>query len=199
MAINNIGLPDRFVALDSWRGIAACIIALIHFHVGVNNHVSELSFFGGAFLFVDFFFALSGFVIFANYARRLRDGFGFWRFMWLRLGRLYPLHIAILLVFIGFEWIQVLLPGFGALAVNEPFSQEGESLQFIAANIILVHALGFFNDGIQAFNQPSWSISTEFYSYALFAVLLIVFKAPRCNHNGFIGCILHIVFYFIGL
>lgn len=52
-----------------------------------------------AYLFVDFFFVLSGFVIASTYQERIAGGFSVWRFMLLRLGRLYPLHIAVLVAF----------------------------------------------------------------------------------------------------
>lgn len=168
--------PGRFVALDSWRGIAACAIALIHFKIGVNSHVGELPFLARAGSFVDFFFVLSGFVIFANYAQRLSNGFSFFRFMLMRFGRLYPLHIFVLAIYVGFEWLQVTIPQLGALAIYEPFSQEGETLGFIISSLFLVQAMGLYNDNIIAFSGPSWSISTEFYAYALFAAMLIVLK-----------------------
>lgn len=169
-------MPDRFVVLDSWRGIAACAVALLHFRIGVNSHVAILPFFKHAALFVDFFFVLSGFVIFANYAERLTEGFGIGRFMLLRFGRLYPLHVFVLSVYVGFELLQVMIPQLGALAVHAPFSQEGESIGFIISSLFLVQALGFYDDGITAFSGPSWSISTEFYAYALFAGLLVILK-----------------------
>lgn len=166
----------NFVVLDSWRGIAACIIALTHFQIGVNNHISDVHFFNIAGLFVDFFFVLSGFVIFANYEQRLKEGYGFWRFMFLRFGRLYPLHFTILMVFLGFEALQIAIPYLGEVAVHEPFSQEGEGLGFILAALTLTHSLGFFDDQINTFNGPSWSISTEFYTYAIVAIFMCTLK-----------------------
>src|SRR3979409_173570 len=90
---------ERFVALDSWRGIAACLVALFHFEAYshlVYSHLNGAPFLRNSWLFVDFFFVLSGFVIAANYQQRLREGFGVGRFLLLRLGRLYPLHLFML-------------------------------------------------------------------------------------------------------
>ena len=50
----------------------------------------------GGWLWVDFFFVLSGFVIAASCGERLASGFAVRRFMLLRLGRIYPLHITML-------------------------------------------------------------------------------------------------------
>jgi len=54
-------------------------------------------------LFVDFFFVLSGFVIAANY-RSDCWMVSEWTFVLLRLGRLYPLHFAMLAVGVAFSW-----------------------------------------------------------------------------------------------
>ena len=48
-------------------------------------------------LFVDFFFVLSGFVIAATYGDRLAQGFSLLRYAVLRLGRVWPLHIVMVL------------------------------------------------------------------------------------------------------
>jgi peptidoglycan/LPS O-acetylase OafA/YrhL len=61
---------ERFIALDSWRGIAACLVALFHLEAYshlVYSHLNAAPFLRNSWLFVDFFFVLSGFVIAANY------------------------------------------------------------------------------------------------------------------------------------
>ena len=80
----------RFVALDSWRGIAALAVAFRH----INGTAPFLNgqFHGNLRLAVDFFFVLSGFVIAMSYGERLAQGFSFLRFMVLRWGRVWPLH-----------------------------------------------------------------------------------------------------------
>ena len=55
----------RFRALDSWRGIAACLVAL--YHLDAYSHLFDVPFLRNSYLMVDFFFVLSGFVIAANY------------------------------------------------------------------------------------------------------------------------------------
>ena len=52
---------DRFVALDSWRGVCALLVAL--FHVPIIGVVRQLTLISNGYLFVDFFFVLWGFVI----------------------------------------------------------------------------------------------------------------------------------------
>jgi peptidoglycan/LPS O-acetylase OafA/YrhL len=59
------GEKARFVALDSWRGFCALLVAL--YHVPVTAFVFLNPLVRGSFLFVDFFFVLSGFVISFTY------------------------------------------------------------------------------------------------------------------------------------
>lgn len=163
----------RFVALDSWRGIAACLVAL--FHLDACSHLYDVPFLRNSWLFVDFFFVLSGFVIAANYQQRLLDGFGAGRFLLLRLGRLYPLHFAMLVLFIAFELLKVLkrilLPALLSVNPIAPFSTPQEAPDTILANLLLVQSLHVFD--FLTWNVPSWSISTEFYTYVAYAACVI--------------------------
>ena len=187
-------IPERFTVLDSWRGIAACMIALFHFRI--NSHLQDVAFLDRAGLFVDFFFVLSGFVIFANYAERLQKGFGFWRFMFLRLGRLYPLHFFIIWVHIGWEILQIFVPFLAGFAKFAPFGQPGESWDFILANFLLVHSLGFYDYDTVPLNGASWSISTEFYAYAVFALILI-FSQKYVRHVVALVCCASALFLYV--
>ena len=153
----------RFVVLDSWRGIAACLVAL--FHLDAYSHLYGMPFLRNSWLFVDFFFVLSGFVIAANYQQRLLDGFGVGRFLLLRLGRLYPLHFAMLALFIAFELLKVLkrivIPTLLSVNPIAPFSTLQEAPNTVVANLLLIQSLHVFD--FLTWNVPSWSISTEFY------------------------------------
>jgi len=166
----------RFVALESWRGIAACLVAL--FHLDAFSHFYEIPFLRNSWLFVDYFFVLSGFIIAANYEKRLSEGFGLWRFLLLRLGRLYPLHLAMLMLFIGFAVLKIigrsLLPG--AVTPNSvaPFTTAAEAPSTILANLLLTHSLHEFD--FLTWNIPSWSISVEIYTYVIFAVCIIMLR-----------------------
>lgn len=58
--------PEHFIALDSWRGICALMLAVYHFPI--NGWMDTNGLISNSKMFVDFFFVLSGFVIAANYA-----------------------------------------------------------------------------------------------------------------------------------
>jgi len=167
----------RFVALDSWRGVAACLVAL--FHLDANSHLYDSPFLRNAWLFVDFFFALSGFVIAANYQERLLEGFGVGRFLLLRLGRLYPLHFTMLALFVGLELLKVLRRVVVPAAVWSlnpvaPFSTPQDAPGTIVANLLLVQSLHLFD--FLTWNVPSWSISTEFWIYVGFAACVVCLR-----------------------
>ncbi|TIW91548.1 MAG: acyltransferase, partial [Mesorhizobium sp.] len=99
---------ERFLVLDSWRGICALLVALFHFPTG--STISQSAFIGSSYLFVDFFFVLSGFVIASSYGNRLSQPQQVARFALVRFGRIYPLHLLMLAAFAGFELLRLMLP-----------------------------------------------------------------------------------------
>lgn len=157
--------PDRFLALDSLRGICALLVAL--FHLKTTGYLTNSTFIRESWLFVDFFFVLSGFVIAHAYGVRLAGGFPLRRFLWLRFWRLYPLHVAVLLVFVAFELAKPLLADTG-LANHAPFASP-RSWDELIASLALVQFIAF--PDYLTWNTPSWSIATEIWAY-LFAALL---------------------------
>lgn len=148
----------RYLALDSWRGICALLVALAHFHN--SSFLKHAPIIKNAWLFVDFFFVLSGFVISCGYAAKIEQGFGIGRFMTLRFARLYPLHLATLMF--------VLAVG---IAQGTAFNRGDQSASSLLANLLLVQSLGIV--GNATWNQPSWSIGAEFYTYLIFAVATV--------------------------
>ncbi len=169
----------RYDALDSWRGICATMVMVYHF--AIASHFYTVDIIRNAFLFVDFFFVLSGFVIAINYQERLMSGFGVGKFMMLRLGRVWPLHVAILLISIVLEVFLIATPMLAEIAGREAFGDERHSVEAIFTNLLLVHSLPGVHENV-TWNGPSWSISVEFYTYLIFAVgLWIVSKLPRPN------------------
>ena len=76
---------ERYLTLDGMRGAAAIAVALFHFRVDLAPN---------AYLAVDFFFALSGFVLAKAYTERLRQVASVGRFMMTRVVRLYPMVLV---------------------------------------------------------------------------------------------------------
>lgn len=165
-------LPDsgRFAALDALRGIAALGVAW--YHITASNGLTATAWHGRLALFVDFFFVLSGFVIASAYGERLRAGFPLARFMLLRVGRLYPVHLAIVLLYVAIE-LALLITGSGRAAFTG-----ARSLDTLPASLLLVQA--FVYPGANTWNVQSWSISVELWLYLLAALLfrLLGGRAP---------------------
>lgn len=154
----------HFDALDGWRGICACFVVLLHFRGYSPIYDSALV--RNAYLFVDFFFVLSGFVIAWNYAARLDSREAVRRFLVLRFGRLYPLHIFMLFCFLAYETARLLAPG--SPSASPPFTGGTEPLA-VLSNVFLLHSL-HLHDNL-TWNSPSWSISTEFWTYVVYALV----------------------------
>jgi peptidoglycan/LPS O-acetylase OafA/YrhL len=158
----------HYVALDSWRGIAALLVTLHHF-VSAGAATNSLLV-RNSWLFVDFFFVLSGFIIAANYRDRLHSGAEIGRFMTLRFGRLYPLHLAMLLAWIAVEAALALFASSATTAARPPFSGAANPAA-IPAQLLLLQSIGFgFNE---TWNRVAWSISAEFWTYLVFAALVL--------------------------
>ena len=156
--------PHRYQALDALRGICALCVCLFHFRAA--GPLPRSDFVHGSWLFVDFFFVLSGFVIAANYRDRLISGGFMRRFIVLRFGRVYPLHLVMLLAFIVMEVIGLMLHSKG-LMQRAPFAGP-TAPSAIITNIALLQVFGL-HPGL-TWNGPSWSIAAEFWTYILFAL-----------------------------
>jgi peptidoglycan/LPS O-acetylase OafA/YrhL len=153
--------PHRFRALDGWRGICALLIALHHFPA--RGFIYHLQLVRNSWLLVDFFFVLSGFVIASAYGERLTHARQIKPFAIRRFFRLWPLHVCLLAAFIALELYRYLATGTG-------FTGE-RSLFALLTNLTLTHALGLNNS--LTWNTPAWAVSTEFWTYMVFAMVAL--------------------------
>ncbi len=156
----NTNAPPRYCALDTYRFLAASGVVFYHFENHFRpllaNPTNTLERFS---LFVDFFFVLSGFVIMHTYGARIATWRDYATFLRKRLARIYPLHLATLIIFC--------LIGVGVVALN--ISVRDRSFfdpSLLPANLLLVQAWGVTNHA--GLNIPSWSISAEWFLYLLF-------------------------------
>jgi len=98
----NTNARGKIGELESVRGVAALLIVFYHMPVW-HGALYGLKFVRNSYLMVDLFFVLSGFVINLNYGERLTSAKSLGRFQLLRLGRLYPVHLIFLLLFLLLE------------------------------------------------------------------------------------------------
>ena len=162
---------EFFSALEALRGIAA--LGVVICHVAWTFPLYDIGLIRNGYLMVDLFFVLSGFVISHSYGKRIDTGRDAAKFIWIRLGRLYPLHLTLLFVFLGIETAKYIAEREYGLVANKPAFTSNNTFSFIS-NLLLVQALGFHDKA--TYNLPAWSISTEFYTYILFATMLVFLK-----------------------
>lgn len=156
----------RFAALDGLRGVAALAVVLWHVHLHGPVEVKPLA--GHAYLAVDLFFMISGFILAHAYGGGLERGQGLGRFLRARLTRLYPLYaLGAALGFIAFLIARSAeAQGIGAF---------GFAIFSLLASAFLPWVLGGAA-GVDAFplNPPSWSLSLELWGNLAYGAL-----APR--------------------
>ena len=111
---------NRIPTLDGWRGICAMLVALHHF--SANGAIAALPLIRNAWLFVDFFFVLSGFVITHAYSRKLQSGREVGAFTLRRFARLWPLHVAVLGAFVALELVRYAMTGQGFTGERAPLA-----------------------------------------------------------------------------
>lgn len=168
--------PSRLTALDGWRGICALLVALYHFRT--TSHIEHWGLVRNSYLFVDFFFVLSGFVVTYAYIDRLRTIEDAGQMVWRRLGRLWPLHVSVLLAFVALEIstpAMAWLIGVERSAASAFDPSSSALLSAIPTNLLLLQGLGM-HDRL-TWNFPSWSISAEVWTYLLFALVIVVTRA----------------------
>jgi peptidoglycan/LPS O-acetylase OafA/YrhL len=180
-SLHNLCVPvmshaTRIPCLDGLRGIAALAVMLFHFNIFFlpQARLAEIvPFVGRAYLAVDFFFLLSGFVMAHVYGRLLAsDRRALPLFAKARFARLYPLFaittLTMAVVYVLSHEQLVFVSFSGRSLLLQPFL-----LQQWAPSL--------------SWDYPSWSISTEVEAYVFFAFcapLLVTGKHPRLIATG---------------
>ena len=161
-------------ALESLRGIAALLVVLYHVPAW-NPMIHNISIIRSGFMMVDLFFVLSGFVIYTAYANRINTFYELAKFQFLRFGRLYPVHLLFLILFLGIEVLKyVLQHHFGIASLSkQPFEQN--NLAAFVRDVFMIKAF-WPNEQAITFNSPAWSISAEFYTYLIFGLIVLNFS-----------------------
>ena len=154
-------------ALTGLRGVAALWVLAFHSWVLTNalpglGHDLFGILAGAGYLGVDLFFVLSGFVIALNYApnRLHRSLVSYLEFLWKRLARIWPVHLAtsILLGVVILASVAVGVPLTSVPALSEFFF-----------SMTLTHAWAIPVPGV--WNAVSWSISSEWAAYLCFPAI----------------------------
>src|SRR5436190_5699059 len=107
----------RYHALDAFRGLAAFGVALFHFR-WIDPALQQSTVIGGLAMLVDFFFALSGFVVTHAY---FGQDHSMMQFAGRRLARLYPLHLFALLMFLVLQGLKMVVATWGGATRHQAF------------------------------------------------------------------------------
>lgn len=142
----------RLDGLDALRGLAALLVTLMHvLHLAKwDNPLNR------AYLAVDLFFMLSGYVIARTYEARFAQGVAPWRFGWQRLARLWPtMALGAVLGLVCF-WNRLPL---------------ATSLTWFGMALLLLPSSRRVDPVFPA-NPPAWSIVYELFANAVHVVAL---------------------------
>jgi peptidoglycan/LPS O-acetylase OafA/YrhL len=168
-------LPARLYSLDALRGLAALTIVFWHWQhffcigstISSTFRPTEQPLFSVFFLFyrngdraVDLFFCLSGFIFFWLYSQAISRGeISAIDFFVRRFIRLYPLHLLTLLF--------VLIEQYAYWQMKHIyFVYQNNDLFHFVLNLFFVSSVGIEKG--PSFNQPTWSVSVEFFLYIVF-------------------------------
>ncbi|GAA4307782.1 acyltransferase [Mucilaginibacter gynuensis] len=156
---------QHFEILDGLRGVAAIAVVIFHFmEIAVPDYTK--SFIAHAYLAVDFFFCLSGFVIAYAYDQKLKS-IGLATFLKLRLIRLHPL------VIIG-SIIGLVAFVFDPLSNLYNTYSDKTFLMFVASCLMVPYPLvheRYFN--LFHLNPPTWSLFWEYVANVVYALVLV--------------------------
>jgi peptidoglycan/LPS O-acetylase OafA/YrhL len=164
-------MNSRFSALDAIRGLAAVAVMLLHY-AGHNG----LSWMPRAWMAVDLFFILSGFVLMHSYSQKIGDGrLDFLAFFKIRLTRLMPLYLVGL--FLGY------------LSMTYSCRLPGGSCEahVLPAVVYGMFMLPYFTEAMWPFgtnfeqiifplNGPAWSLLFELLVNLLFFYWIAIWK-----------------------
>ncbi len=159
--------------LTPLRGIAALLVVIFHCNLEGMQFVpfGYTSLVTDGWLWVDFFFILSGFIMSYVYEKYFAETISwndYKKFIGARFARVYPLH------FITTMWAFVLAVYIVHSASSlDPFFAANYNLKSLPACLLLIQSLHLY---IAApLNSPSWSLSTEWWVYMIFPLLVPLF------------------------
>ena len=162
--------PANIKPLTSMRFFAAIWVVLYHYWPHLAGAGAMPGVIAKGYLGVELFFILSGFILCHVYLASFEDSrFRYGDFIWARLARVYPMHIATL--------IGIGLMAGAALLVGIQVDPNILSLAALPANLTMTQAWGLAP--VAGWNHPSWSISAEWFAYLCFPVFAFLAVSVR--------------------
>jgi len=174
---------EYLVLMDLLRYLSAITVLLFHL-VSFTPIIGDFGFFGPMIGYsadargVQIFWVISGIAISHVYLRNATSSV---HFLGYRFARLYPLHLATLLIVALLQLISLRLLG-------ENQIHDDNSLSHFAYNLLFISNWGPANG--YSFNAPIWSVSIEMLAYLVFALFIELFR----HRYGFILASLFFLF-----
>lgn len=171
--------------LTGIRGVASGWVVLLHIQLLLPALLPPLPILGALVgsgnLGVDLFFLLSGFVITYTYLDRLGRGTpgAVRRFFILRFARIYPAHLATLLLVVA-------LVAVSSAIGSPPHDERRFSLLSFIMNLFMLQAV----PPALSWNDPAWSISAEFLAYLFFPLAVPVLARLTARSAGITAAVI---------
>jgi peptidoglycan/LPS O-acetylase OafA/YrhL len=154
---------NRIHKLDGLRGLFALFVVLFHFNKhNAPQFIVNNFFVRESYMFVDFFFILSGFVITLSYDQKITESNSFFLFLKKRWIRLYPLLLLSTIIYWYF--------------VHPQWNQR--TILLALDTFLLTNSTPLLSSNL-GMNYPSWSISSEMISYLFFGICAFVVSPNR--------------------
>ena len=156
----------RSFTLDAMRGVAALSVVITHFDSVLPPAEVKQSLWAlpNAYLGVDFFYMLSGFVLARAYEHKLKTGLPAWHFMKLRAIRLYPMFL--LGISLG------AINAVGQIALHTAHALEpSQAVLALAQNVLMLPDI-FSGYLLFPMDMPAWTLFLEILVNLSFAFLL---------------------------
>jgi peptidoglycan/LPS O-acetylase OafA/YrhL len=186
---------NKLLGLEVLRFLTAFAILVFHYRhfafvadepVGLVN--DRLPLYRLLHVFYDFgpygvwiFWCISGFIFFWKYRDAISDrSVGGWKFFVLRFSRLYPLHIATLLLVALVQPLYFNLNGYF-------FVYQENDLRHFLPQLLMASNWGFQN--ALSFDGPIWSISVEVLVYFFFFIMLLATRSWLLNLVVIAACL----------
>ena len=165
-------------ALTGARGLPVLFIVLFHYHewFGYSGVPWYDTIASKGYIWVEFFFALSGFILFYAYGSRFGAGLkadALGSFLAARVSRIYPMQVATLLAVVILEidrrTVASRQPGVSFL--DAP-AFTGRTAGTFLSNLFMVQSWGMHD--VLSWNSSAWFVSVEFFLYLVCPALMLL-------------------------
>lgn len=163
--------------LTPLRGIAALVVVIFHCNLMLMSFmpINEANLITMGWLWVDFFFVLSLFIISYVYGDKFRGAItarNYWTYIKARFARVYPLHFLTLIFCLI---CAIFITAYGDSF--HPFFWDFYNPATAIPSLFLVQSLGLYITA--PLNSPAWSLSREWWMYMIFPLLVPLFARVK--------------------